>query len=269
MFERIVINNGVKIQYKIKEDKGKTLLFLHGGGGSLTAWEIILPLFRDKNYSLITVDLRGHGLSDRPSDIKDYALEKHAEDILRILEQEKLEKMVLVGHCLGSMVAATFASTYPLRVEKLILINTNYELPWFIIHIPVRQLWYLTLHMLKYLFPYKAKPSKGVDYFQFVGTPDIDFNRLYRDLRVMGIFSVVRQALALLSWQGKKYFSRISVPTLVIAGTYDLVYPNGTGERAVKLVSNAKLEYVDSNHISVINNPAGVYDKIVKFLQTT
>lgn len=269
MRQKIVINNGIKIQYKIKRGTGTALVFLHGGGGSLTAWEIIFPFFSDNDYSLITVDLRGYGLSDQPDDIKEYALERHAEDILRIVEYEKLEKIVLVGHCLGGMVAATFAAIYPSRVEKLILINTNSELPWFISRTPIKQCLYLILSAVKYLFPQKAVPAKGVDYFKFIGSSDIDLNRLSRDLKVMGTYSAVRQALTLLSWQGKKYFQQIDAPTLVIAGIHDLLYPKGTGERVVKLISNAKLEYVESNHISIINNPSEVYDKMMKFLQTT
>lgn len=217
---------------------------------------------------MITFDLRGHGLSDRPSGVKDYLLERHAEDILKIIEQEKLKRVVLVGHCLGSMVAATFAALHPERVEKLILINTNYELPWFINRTPLRQCLYLILNLLKYLFPKKAIATKGVDYTEFIGTFDIDLRRLNKDLIAMGTYSALRQGLALLSWQGKKYFAKIAVPALVIAGTHDLLYPKGTGEAVVKLMENAKLDYVESNHISVINNPKEVYDKIIKFLNT-
>lgn len=263
--ERIVINNGVKIQYKVNEgDKKTTLVFLHGGGGSLTAWEIMLPLFKGR---IITVDLRGHGLSDRPSKKEDYTLEKHAEDILSILNKEKLEKAVLIGHCLGSMVAATFAATYPQRVGKLILINTNYEFPLFIGQTPIKQCLYLILNLIKYLFPFKAIPAKGVDYSKFVGSFDIDFKRFKADLDVMGVYAAIRQGLALLDWNGKKYFQKIKAPTLVIASTNDFLYPRGTGEKVIALVSNAKLEYVNSNHISVINNPEEVYRKIKDFLK--
>lgn len=268
MLERIVINNGLKIQYEIHPGSKKTpLIFLHGGGGSLSAWEIILPYFMTKNFSLLTVDLRGHGLSDRPKDLHDYALEKHAEDILCVLKQEKIEKAVLVGHCLGSMAAATFTSIYPAKVKKLILINTNYELPWLMSSIVLRPIWMAFLHFLKYIFPYKPKLSKGVNYFRFIGSFDIDLRRFYQDMKVMGIYSAIRQMIALFSWPGKGYFEKISVPTLVIAGKHDLFFPKGTGEDIIKLVGNSKLEYIDSNHISIVNSAKEVFQKIEDYLK--
>lgn len=267
MSDRIINSNDIKIHYRIQRGKGHPLIFLHGGGGSLSAWEVILPYFNQNSSStILTVDLRGHGFSDKPKEVKDYSLEKHAEDILKILEQEKLDKVIMIGHCLGSMVAATFAAISPLKVEKLILINTNFELPWFICRSPIKQILYTILDFIKYLVPFKVTSKKRVDYSKFIGSFDIDLQRLRNDLDVMGAYSAIRQSMALLMWNGKKYFTEIKVPTLVIAGTHDLFYQKGSGERIVKLIPGAKLEYVDSNHISVINNSQEIYDKLVKFI---
>lgn len=266
MTEKVAENNGIKIHYRIKRGKGQPLIFLHGAGGSLSAWELILPLFKSTGFTVLTVDLRGHGLSDRPKGVKDYSLEKHAQDIARIIKSENLDKVVIIGHCFGSMVAATFAALYPGRIEKLILINTNIELPWHAGRTPLRQILYSLLNILKYLFPYKAAPYRRVDYFKFIGTFDIDLRRLKADLDVMGVYSAIRQVLALLAWRGKEFLEKITVSTLVIAGTKDLLYPKGTSEKAVKLLKNSRLEYIESNHISVINNHKDVYGKIIKFL---
>lgn len=269
MTDKIVESHGIKIHYRIYKGKGQPLVFLHGGGGSLTAWEIILPRFKDTDFTLITVDLRGHGLSDRPKEMKNYTLENHAGDILHILEKEKLNKVVLIGHCFGGMVAATFAALYPSKIEKLILINTNFELSWYLGRTPLKQILYSILNTVKYLFRYKQTSYQRVDYSQFIGSFDIDLRRLKADLDVMGVYCAIRQALALLGWQGRGYFEKIIVPTLFIAGTHDLLYPKGTNEEVARLIKNVQFEYVESNHISIINNPAEVYDKIIKFLQTT
>lgn len=269
MLEKIVVNNGVKIQYKIRRGRGKALIFLHGGGGSLSAWEIILPLFKDTDSTLITVDLRGHGLSDRPKGVDDYLLEKHAEDISKILAQEKLDKIVLVGHCLGSMVAATFAAQYPQRVGKLVLINTGSGLPWNIGRTPFRPIFYRALNILKHLFPYKSAPRQRVDYFEFTGSSDIDWRRFKADMNVMGLYSAIRQTLAMFYWGGEEYLGKVTVPALVIAGTKDLLYPKNTSEKAAGLIKNSRLEYIDSNHISVINSPKDIYGKIMEFLRIT
>lgn len=266
MVEKIFSTQDIKIHYCIQKGNGEPLIFLHGGGGSLSAWNILLPYFKDDTGTLIAVDLRGHGLSGKPKEVNDYSLENHSEDILNILKQENVEKGVIVGHCLGSMVAATFAAIYPQKVRKLILINTNYELPWFISRTPFKQILYLIFDVGRYLIPFIATSKERVDYSRFLGSFDIDLLRLREDIEVMGVYSVIRQTMALLFWNGKKYFSKIKVSTLVIAGTNDLFYPKGTGENLMKLNSRIRLEYVDSNHISIINSPREIYQNISTFL---
>lgn len=267
MPEKTLSRGDIKINYFIQKNKGVPLIFLHGGGGSLSAWNILLPYFKNSNNTLIIVDLRGHGLSGKSKEVKDYFLENHAMDILNILKQEKIEKGVLIGHCLGSMVATTFAAAYPQKIKKLILINTNYELPWFISRTPLKQILNLIFDAGRYLIPFKATSTKRVDYSKYIGSFDIDLFRLKEDLKVMGAYSAIRQTIALLFWNGKKYFSEIKAPTVVIAGTRDFFYPKGTGENLMKLNSLISLEYVNSNHVSIINCPKEVYQKISRFLR--
>lgn len=266
MLDRIVLNSGIKIQYKIKKGIGIPLIFLHGGGGSLAAWEIILPLFKDYNATFITIDFRGHGLSDRSQNINDYRVEKHVDDIHTLLKREKLKKVILIGHCFGSMVAATYASFFPAEVEKLVLINTGYELPWFIVKTPV----FLTLRFIANIgaaFVPNKKGTERVNYFKYQGTSDINLPRLLSDLQIMGVAAASKQFLATLKWDGRYYFPRLKVPTLIVAGRKDSIYPIRMTEEVRKLIKDVKLEYIDSNHISIINNPKKVFEKIDKFLK--
>lgn len=266
MDEKVLTNNGIKIHYRINYGKGQSIVFLHGGGGSLSAWEMILPFFNNKDFTLVTIDLRGHGLSDRPLLTSDYDPVNHAKDIQKIIQKEKLENIVLIGHCLGSMVAATFGGLYPDMLKKLILINTNFELPYFLGRTPMRQISFFLLKILKLLFSYKKYNPGRVDYSKFIGSFDLDITRISADWGVMGIQNVINQFQALLNWQGKEYFRKIKAPTLVIAGRYDFIYPSWGVKRVMNLLENVKLEYIDSNHISVINSPGEVYNKIITFL---
>lgn len=266
MTDRIVINQDIKIQYRVRYGKdNSSIILLHGGGGSLTAWDFILSFFSKFKGILITVDLRGHGLSGKPRFAKDYKFEKHSEDIVKIIKAEKLNKVILIGHCLGSMIAATYAGLYPSKLEKLVLINTGFELPGIFLKNPLFPVVPLIAKFIA-LCNIKEK-GKRADYSHYVNTPDIHIGRLWNDCKNMGIVSSARQILGLLFWDGKKYFSHITVPTLIIGGKYDSFYPPAVTEEIGKLIKNSKIEYIDSNHISVINQPREVYQKIEEYLK--
>jgi len=264
MLEKILANGKIKIHYKVKKGKESPIIFLHGEGSSMSAWEVMMPYMQGRTNTLILVDFRGHGLSDRPNSKKDYTLEKHAEDIDKIIEKEKLAKVILVGYCLGSMVAATFVCIHPEKVEKLVLINTGFELPWFMKKIFI-------LPIIHFLALFKAKRIKAkcvarVDYSKYLNSADIHIGRLLADLKATGIASSLLQFLAWFEWDGRKYFSGLTVPTLVIAGKKDSFFPPAQTEKVVKLIKQAKVNYIDSNHISIVNKPEEVYRNMAKFL---
>ena len=103
----------------------RTFLFLHGFGGQALQWVYQMQKFSLQNR-VIALDMRGHGLSDKPASgyemptmINDI---KIALDILRVKEP-----VVLVGHSFGGALATEFALTHPKRVERLILIATASE----------------------------------------------------------------------------------------------------------------------------------------------
>lgn len=260
---KILINGGIKIHYTIKHGTKGVLFFIHGGGGSLSAWDFILPLFKHFDYKLITVDLRGHGYSGRPKNIYDYDYEKHITDIYAILEKENIKKVIFVGHCMGGMIASTFAFFHPERVEKLIIINTGAELPWFVNRILKPFFWIIALLISKISSP---RGQGRVDYTLYQGTGDLSIRRQMADFKVMGLYSVTSQLLGAIRWEGRKYFQGIQCPVLFIIGRKDLLFPPFYMKSVARLFKNYKLVYIDSNHISVINAPKAVYDTIIEFL---
>src|SRR3989344_6386457 len=106
--------DGAKIYYdKTVRDKNKWLIFLHGFGGDLTAWQKERAYFAKLGLSTIAMDLRGHGLSAR-SDKKDfYKLESFAKDVQMLIQHESIKNAILVGHCFGGMVAIYFQAIFP------------------------------------------------------------------------------------------------------------------------------------------------------------
>lgn len=99
--------------------QGQPLVLLHGLFGSADNWGSIAKHF-SQHYQVISVDLRNHGRSPH-SDSQTYP--DMAEDLLAVLDALGLSQVHLLGHSLGGKVAMQFATQYPDRVNKLIVVD--------------------------------------------------------------------------------------------------------------------------------------------------
>src|SRR5262245_59485049 len=112
--------NGVKIHY-LKAGTGRMpLVLIHGFGDTSHMW---IPLFADfgHDYTIIAPDLRGLGDSSRPT--AGYDKKNMANDIRALAKSLGSEKVYVVGHDIGLMVAYAYAAQYPDEVEKLALLE--------------------------------------------------------------------------------------------------------------------------------------------------
>lgn len=105
-----------------EQGSGPALVLLHGLGLDHTIW---MPIARNCSpYTrIIMPDIRGHGLSDSPDGT--YTRDAMSEDLKRLLDSLRIEKIVLVGHSMGGYVALAFACKYPDLLNGLILVTTN------------------------------------------------------------------------------------------------------------------------------------------------
>jgi len=99
--------------------QGQPLVLLHGLFGSADNWGSIAKHF-SQHYQVISVDLRNHGRSPH-SDTQTYP--DMADDLLAVLDALGLSQVHLLGHSLGGKVAMQFATQYPERVRRLIVVD--------------------------------------------------------------------------------------------------------------------------------------------------
>jgi pimeloyl-ACP methyl ester carboxylesterase len=103
---------------------GPPLLCHPGGPGCSAAYFGELPALAAQR-TLILLDPRGTGASDRPADPAAYDLEQYAADLDAVREHLGLERLDVLGHSHGGFVAMTWAGTRPERVGRLVLANTT------------------------------------------------------------------------------------------------------------------------------------------------
>lgn len=114
--------NGTQLYYKILGD-GEPIVVLHGGPGLDHTY--FLPHLRElaRDFKLIFFDQRLSGRSSADVDSTEITLEHFVEDIEGIRTAFGLEKMNLLGHSWGGLLAMFYAIQYPDHLQSLILVN--------------------------------------------------------------------------------------------------------------------------------------------------
>jgi pimeloyl-ACP methyl ester carboxylesterase len=97
--------------------------FVHGAGGSSSIWFKQIREF-SKHFNVLMVDLRGHGKSKRSflnAFKKKYTFTSIAQDIVDVLDKEKIKSSHFVGISLGTILIRQIAETYPTRIKSMVM----------------------------------------------------------------------------------------------------------------------------------------------------
>ena len=105
-------------------EEGPLVLCLHGILEQGAAWSEVAIRLAQKGYRVIAPDLRGHGRSDHVGKGGSYNVLDFLADIDAIVDFLADRAFTLVGHSLGSVVAAIFASIRPHKIKNLVLVET-------------------------------------------------------------------------------------------------------------------------------------------------
>jgi pimeloyl-ACP methyl ester carboxylesterase len=100
------------------------LLVCHPGGPGFSARYFGDLAGLGASFTLVLLNPRGTDGSDRPVDARDYATEAYVADLDELRAHLGLERMLLLGHSHGGVVAAAYAAAHPERVEKVVLAST-------------------------------------------------------------------------------------------------------------------------------------------------
>ncbi len=259
--------DGARIYYhKTVKDKNRWLVFLHGFGGDLTAWSKERAYFSKLGISTAAMDLRGHGLSDRSENSDFYNLENFAKDVKILLEKESINNAVIIGHCFGGMVSIYFQAQLPNNSKGLVLVDTGFKPP-FISNNPVAKVFADYLIRLLQSLP-DIKVAGHADFNKFQGTNDINFRRILSDILHTSLRSYLMLSENLVNLDETRLLDKIQIPTLVIEGSKDSIFPPEIAKYLHKRIKTSELDLIEgANHILVINNPKELEESIQSFLQ--
>lgn len=110
--------NGTRMNIEVI-GTGPPIVALHGFTGSLETWESFAAAARGY-YTVVLVDMLGHGLSDAPSDPERYCMERCIQDLVALLDYLGLKRVHWLGYSMGGRVALSAAVALPGRTATLI-----------------------------------------------------------------------------------------------------------------------------------------------------
>lgn len=118
------LRSGIKIRVIERGDPASPpVVLVHGWGCSAYTFHRNMPALVEAGFRAIAVELKGHGLSDKPLASEEYTIESLVEHLRDILDALELERPALAGHSLGGSLIYHFASRYPERARCLGLLS--------------------------------------------------------------------------------------------------------------------------------------------------
>jgi pimeloyl-ACP methyl ester carboxylesterase len=119
--EAYATGDGVRL-YFVRSGEGPLMLFLHGHPDSSSLYGPQLEEF-SRDHLVVAPNLRGYPPSDAPDNVEAYAMPRLLGDLHALLDHLGRERCILIANDWGGYVAWVFASAYPGRVERLIILN--------------------------------------------------------------------------------------------------------------------------------------------------
>ncbi|MDO8470368.1 MAG: alpha/beta hydrolase [bacterium] len=116
--EQTIEIDGLKVNYK-RAGQGTPFIILHGWGRGSDSWAEALEKLAGKGYQAIAPDLPGFGKSQPPSAV--WGVEDYTQLVKKFADSIGAQSFILLGGSFGGQVAVQFVSSYPERVQKLIL----------------------------------------------------------------------------------------------------------------------------------------------------
>ncbi|HST07021.1 MAG TPA: alpha/beta hydrolase [Gemmatimonadaceae bacterium] len=253
------------------EPASPPVLLIHGWGCTAYVYRYNMPTLADAGYRAVAVDLKGHGLSDKPLDGDEYTIESMVEHVHDILDVLGLDRPAVVGHSMGGSLIYHFASRYPERVRCLGLLS-----PVGLKGVPL--MWLYRLLTPRVLDPLmrRVKPRLGVKlalrrvYGRRGHFTERDVEEFLAPSQFPEYSTTMRELLHNYDWNAADHrkLMKVDVPAAGIWGSLDHLMPDDGMGVYVPLLSKLVLRAIpDAGHIIPEETPDEVNAGVIELLR--
>jgi pimeloyl-ACP methyl ester carboxylesterase len=273
--ERQINIDGLSIRYLQAGQDGFPLVLLHGTGESAIDWSWVIPNLAD-NYRVYAPDFPGSGGSTKPT--REYSLEFFTQFAINFLNALAIEQAVLVGNSLGGLIALRIASSHPQRVAALGLVDSaglGEAVNPLLSHLTIPLYGEIALAgcktpigaslrtrsraALQFAHPgqiHSAWIAEQEHLSQMPGFLEATLSSLRAQLTPLKQHAVMVDVLP-----------QLQMPTLIVWGADDLIFPKQQAQAAVERIPQAYLRLIpDCGHIPPLERPEQFTAALREFL---
>jgi non-heme chloroperoxidase len=260
VIEGIRSRDGTPLHVERCGERGPTIFFVHGWTCSGDIFRHQVAFLRDR-YRIITLDLRGHGMSSMPAS-KDLSTERLAEDLKAVIDAVDPDEFVIAGHSMGGFTTFKFheffGKDYEGRLKGLVIIDSTGT-------DAMEGLYMGRLTSVLYPFPLsnllrlggiKSRLSEGVKdwlgrtsygymiirWAAFGKKPPAEIVEWHREITFATPLPVISLALkAIFDYHAEHHLRDVDVPVLVLVGSEDKLTSERTNRRTCELLPDARL----------------------------
>jgi 3-oxoadipate enol-lactonase len=256
----IKMDDGCTIHTEVDgPERAPVLMLSNSLGTDLRMWDDqVVPW--TGHFRLVRYDRRGHGKSSVPKG--PYSMERLGRDVVGVLDGLGIERINWCGLSMGGMVGMWLGANAADRIDKLVLSNTA-------AYFPDKTIWDGRIKLVR---------EKGM-----AGIVDANMERWFtaefrqrapqamqkmRDMFVATkLDGFVGCGEAIRDMDHRPLLSKITAPTLVIAGRHDPATPLEGNEFIRQHIPGARLAVLEAAHIANIEQPQAYTDTVLDFLR--
>lgn len=248
--------------YPATNNSKKWITFIHGAGGSSSIWFNQVRFFKSY-FNVLLIDLRGHGRSAASPEGTQYTFDKIIEDLIQVLDHNKINKSHFVGISLGSILIQKMLFKYQSRVEKIglggAILNLNFQSRVLMFFGNLTQsilpfIWIYTFFAYV-IMPYRNhRKSRALFIREAKKLSQNEFKRWYK---------LTKKILPLLE---KIRLYKVKTPVLYIMGKEDYMFLPFVKEMVQAHESSSLITLSDSGHVVNIDQPEQFNNNLLTFL---
>ncbi|HEV8446767.1 MAG TPA: alpha/beta hydrolase [Gemmatimonadaceae bacterium] len=244
------------------------VVMLHGWVASAYSFRHELESLPALGVHCLAVDLRGFGLSDKPSARDSYALDAYVADLDALLDEVASTRVVLMAHSMGAGIALAYALARPDRVRGLVLVSPVGIVPVAFLSLPRLMPRAIAARVEGLLVPRWEAGwiLRHIAYGDPSRATERDVDEYWAPTQLPGFTLAARASAEEFDWRplGASQLERLAVPSLVILGRKDRLIRDAGA--AASQIPRAAVHELDAGHVAHEECPGETHQLVASFL---
>lgn len=261
----------IYVEERNPESSRETIVLVHGFGGSTFSWRENVPFFAGQGYRVISLDLKGFGLSHKDF-ASNYSHPAQAGVVAEVLARLDVDRAYLVGHSMGTSVMLHFAHLYPEKVLALVSVAGALSLdqrsmyPAALLNFgPLR----VAVEFFLGRFISRERIRQILENVYYRGMVTAEIVNGYYDRIVTGRWTASLLAMTRDMHNNTITFALedLAFPTLILWGEHDTVVRRTDIDRWKDRIPAAEFHVIpEAGHLPMEESPASFNDIVLAFL---